>query len=92
MNYLKNKKTRALENSTLAIKYDTLDQNVTLPLSVATGLFSKVYATNFSFGIQGTVKDGYFYNQTAYSVWSFIVGMGAAPVEKMSFIVTFGKT
>jgi len=60
-------------------------------MSVATGLFTKAYASNFSFGIQGTVKDGYFYNQTAYSVWSFSVGMGSAPVEKMSFIVTFGK-
>lgn len=78
---------KALENSTLAIKYDTV-ASTEMPPSIAKGLFTKSYVTNFSFGIEGTVKDGYFYNQTEYSSWSFSVGMGSPPVEKMSFIVT----
>lgn len=84
---------KALENSTLAIKYD-VETNHTMPASIASALFTeanKVYAMNVSFGIEGGEKDGFFHSQTNYTIWSFSLGFGNAPVEKMSFIVTLGK-
>jgi len=41
-----------------------------------------------SFGLEGDEKNGYYYTQTNYSIWTFSVGLGAAPIEKMSFVVS----
>ena len=43
---------------------------------------------NVSFGIEGDEKNGYFYTQTNYSIWTFSLGPGRAPDEQMSSIVT----
>ncbi len=43
---------------------------------------------NISFGIEGNEKDGYFYPNSNYSIWTFSVGVGQAPAEKMSPIVS----
>lgn len=79
-----------LENSTLALKYD-IQKDRQMPQGIINGLFdakSPVYAMNVSFGIQGSEKDAFYHSQTNYTIWSFSMGLGAAPVEKMSFVVT----
>ena len=80
---------RTLENSTITIQYP-LENNQSVPNGIGAAFFnqtSNAYAFNISFGLQGNEKDGYYYIQTNYSVWSFSVGLGAAPLEKMSFVV-----
>jgi len=82
---------RSLEDSTLTKQYDVHDK-LALPSGVANALFnantSFAHGLNISFGIEGNEKDGYFYNQTNFNVWSFSAGLGAPPVERMSFVVT----
>ena len=46
------------------------------------------YGFNVSFGLVGDIKDGYFYQQTNYSAWTFSVGSSQAPLEKMSSTVS----
>lgn len=42
---------------------------------------------NISFGIEGNKKDGYYYDGTNYSSFTFSFGMNQAPEESMSSIV-----
>jgi hypothetical protein len=81
---------KTLENSTITHQYDLSDNKV-----VSTGIGRSVFgpdrkfkAMNVSFGLEGNEKDGYFYKQTRFSSWTFSVGLGPAPVETMSFVVT----
>lgn len=79
-----------LENSTITIQYD-LKNNQPLPNGIGCAFFdpkSTAYAFNVSFGLEGDEKNGYYYTQTNYSIWTFSVGLGAAPIEKMSFVVS----
>ncbi|CAF1076038.1 unnamed protein product [Brachionus calyciflorus] len=81
---------KSLENSTITQQYDTRHNDA---LSNGLGLVfyddHKLFSSlNVSFGLEGKGKDGYFYNQTQFSSWAFSVGMGAAPSEKMSPIVS----
>merc|ERR1712127_43606 len=80
---------KALENSTLVSKYDIQD-DLPVPSGISKSLFSGRVTSgmNFSFGIEGDEKNGFFHGNTNYSVWSFSVGLGDAPVEKMSLVVT----
>ena len=82
--------TKTLEDSTITKQYDLVNHTV-----ATTGIgrvffdSSKKYsAMNVSYGLEGNEKDGYYYKQTNYSSWTFSIGLGAPPVEKMSFIVT----
>lgn len=80
---------RTLENSTLVQKYEA-ERKLEVPNSIANGFFdgkNLAYGMNFSLGIEGNAKDGFFHKQTNYSVWSFSVGLNQAPTEKMSFVV-----
>lgn len=87
--YFYNKLT--LENSTETKQY-SLVQNQELPWSLASAYFdstqSRYASYNLSFGLEDTLKDGYFYPQTNYSSWSFMVGIGEPAPEKMSTVVT----
>jgi hypothetical protein len=81
---------KVLENSTITHQYD-LSGNQEVSTGIARSLFggSKQFkAMNVSFGLEGNEKDGYFYKQTRFSSWTFSVGLGPAPVETMSFVVT----
>jgi len=83
---------RALENSTLALKYDLEPVSKAFDTELLYGaLFGNnptIYGMNVSFGIEGAYKDAFFHSQTNYTVWSFALGIGTAPVAKMSFVVT----
>lgn len=81
---------KSLENSTITQQYDsrTNDQE-------STGLGQVFYdherlftSMNISFGLEGNIKDGYYYKQSNFSSWAFSVGLGSAPDEKMSPVVT----
>lgn len=81
---------KSLENSTITKQYDSKSSD-----SGACGLGLAFYdeyklftSMNVSFGLEGNMKDGYYFKQTNFSAWAFSVGMGAAPNEKMSPIVT----
>lgn len=81
---------KTLENSTITKQYD-LKQSVSHANGIGLAFFdeNKLFsAMNVSFGLEGNAKDGYYYTQTNFSSWSFSVGMGPAPNEKMSFVVT----
>lgn len=88
---------KTLENSTLARSYN-LKKNINIEqkqefVSLALALFDqerwdKAVGMNISFGIQGNEKDAFFHSQTNYTTWSFSLGLGQPPVDKMSFIVT----
>ena len=82
---------KSLENSTLTKQYD-LKSDQSVPLGIASAFYpnsvSNLIGMNVSFGLEGDKKDGYYYSQTNYSSWTFSVGLGKAPVEKMSPIVT----
>lgn len=90
-----------LENSTLARAYTvkdkidvTLDVNNLSPLAQAlfgSAALKQAYGMNISFGIEGSEKDAFFHSQTNFTTWSFSLGLGKPPVDKMSFIVTLGK-
>lgn len=85
-------KDRTLENSTITKQYNLGAE--TFPEGMASVFYTMsdkdcvVQALNISLGVSGNKKDGYNYAQSNYSVWSFSVGLGEAPMEKMSFIVT----
>ena len=82
---------RILENSTITHQYD-LKWNQTVPdclVNVFTTTKPLIaYGFNVSFGLQGDHKNGYYYPQSNYSAWTFSIGLGAAPVDKMSYIVS----
>ena len=82
---------KSLENSTLTKQYDLVSSE-TVPLGIGAAFYPSstvgLAGMNVSFGLQGDEKDGYFYSSTSYSSWSFSVGLGDSPVEKMSPIVT----
>ena len=81
---------RTLEKSTITFQYKVVD-NLEVPVGIASAFFdnsTKAHAMNISFGIEGNEKDGYYYIQSNYSVWTFSAGFGAAPSEKMSPVVT----
>jgi len=85
---------KTLENSTITRQLDTLQytqQNV--PLSVASAFYetSKIAtpgSLDVTFGLAGLGTDGYFYTQSNFSEWSFSVGVGEVPKERMSALVT----
>ncbi|RMZ95812.1 glycosylated lysosomal membrane A-like [Brachionus plicatilis] len=81
---------KSLENSTITQQYDSRSND-----EISSGLGQVFYgeqklftSMNISFGLEGNIKDGYFYKQTNFSSWAFSVGLGAAPDEKMSPVVT----
>jgi hypothetical protein len=82
---------RTLENSTITHQYP-LENKVDFPLGLSSVFFNEneamISAMNISFGVDGDEKNGYYYKQSNYSVWSFAIGQGEAPTEKMSAIVT----
>ena len=81
----------SLENSTITKQYKVV-QSEAAPVGIGRSYFSPTtlyYAMNVSYGLEGNEKDGYYYPQTSYSAWSFSLGRGDAPKEKMSSIVTF---
>lgn len=91
---------KTLENSTLARSYKLKENidiyNKTEFQSLAISLFdknmlNKAIGMNISFGIAGNEKDAFFHSQTNYTTWSFSLGLGQPPVDKMSFVVTLGK-
>jgi hypothetical protein len=82
---------KTLENSTITKQYDLASSNQSVSTGIGRALFpaDKQYtAMNVSFGLPGNEKDGYYYKQTKYSSWTVSVGLGGAPVEHMSFLVT----
>lgn len=86
--YYYNDKT--LENSTLTKQYD-IKGGQSIPESIGLAFFDSnkfMSGVNVSFGIEGTAKDGYFYPSTKYSSWTFSVGLGEPPKDKISFIVS----
>lgn len=81
---------KSLENSTITQQYDSRSND---QISSGLGLVfydeSKLFTSmNISFGLEGNIKDGYYYKQTNFSSWTFSIGLGSAPDEKMSPIVT----
>ena len=81
----------SLENSTITKQYKVV-QTEMAPMGIGLSYFSQsslYYGMNVSYGLEGDEKDGYYYPQTSYSAWSFSLGKGDAPKEKMSSIVTF---
>ena len=82
--------TKTLENSTITKQYDLVKKDVEAS-GIGLVFFDsdkKFSAMNVSYGLQGNEKDGYFYKQTFFSSWTFSVGIGKPPLEKMSFVVT----
>lgn len=85
-----------VENSTITRQYTlntvkTDAQNEPSMYGIGSCFFesSKSFnSLNISFGIEGDEKNGYFYPQYNYSIWTFSIGMGSAPNEKMSSIVS----
>jgi hypothetical protein len=81
---------KSLENSTLTMQYE-LKSGQEVPLGIGAAFYqnsASLMGMNISFGLQGDQKDGYYYSQTDFSSWTFLVGLGTPPVEKMSPIVT----
>ena len=81
---------KSLENSTLTMQYE-LKPGQGVPLGIGAAFYPSnltFMGMNISFGLQGDHKDGYYFDQTSYSSWTFLVGLGNAPVEKMSPVVT----
>lgn len=81
---------KTLENSTITKQYD-LSKNSSSLDGIGLSFFSPLVfypSMNVSFGLPGKEKDGYYYKQTNYSSFTFSVGMGSPPEDKMSFIVT----
>jgi hypothetical protein len=81
---------KSLENSTLTMQYE-LKSGQEVPLGIGAAFYqnsASLMGMNISFGLQGDQKDGYYYSQTDFSSWTFLVGLGTPPVEKMSPVVT----
>jgi hypothetical protein len=83
-------KPKSLENSTLTMQYE-FSSNESVPLGLGSVFFASSVSTlkgmNISLGLQGDHKNGYYYDGTFSSV-TFAVGLGAAPLDKMSPIVS----
>jgi hypothetical protein len=84
---------KSLENSTQTRHYELVVNNRDIPNSIALAFYrstgQRASALNISFGLEGDVKDGYFYSPTNYLVWTFSVGLGEPALEAMSTLVTF---
>lgn len=81
---------KALENSTITKEYD-LHKNDSRATGISVAFFNDAVlypAVNISFGLPGNEKDGYYYNSTRFSSFTFAAGFGQPPQDKMSFIVT----
>lgn len=81
---------KSLENSTITQQYDSKsDDKMSSGLGLVFYDESKLFTSmNISFGLEGDIKNGYYYKQSNFSSWSFSIGLGAAPNEKMSPLVT----
>lgn len=81
---------KSLENSTITREYE-LHKNDSSINGIGLAFFNidTLYpALNISFGLPGDDKSGFFYKETSYSSFTFSVGFGAPPEDKMSGIVT----
>lgn len=83
-------KERTLENAAIT-KYYPIGKNENASAGINWAFYddSNVASSiNISLGLAGDEKDGYFYTQTNYSVFTFTLGLGEPQPEKMSFVVT----
>lgn len=81
---------KTLENSTITKQYSLSEDGA--PVGGLGYVFFNQMVTfpslNVSFGLPGNQKNGFFYKFTNYSSFSFTMGLGEPPKEKMSFIVS----
>jgi hypothetical protein len=83
---------KTLENSTQTRHYEVIVNNRVIPNSIALAFYrastQRASALNISFGLEGDIKDGYFYSPTNYLTWAFAIGLGEPALETMSTLVT----
>jgi len=83
-------KERTLENAAIT-KYYPIGKNENASPGINWAFYNNSIMTssiNISLGLAGDEKDGYFYPQTNYSVFTFTLGFGEPQPEKMSTVVT----